>query len=197
MKTKSKKIIVMLSLTALMAFGFAMNTEVSASESRANAWSGVNSIRELIQASDNMRATFPYRFPYAPMSDFTPNPTNFLVTFNGWLGNVENLEINLLDADLKIIVRSGRSASVQSSDWSTAISRQGSLGGVSTLYIWDNDVSEGIVTLFIPIRAEWFFQQANIHLENGNLTIISDYPLEEFLAEDLNINVVNGSVIGM
>jgi len=110
-------------------------TKVSAAEPETNTRNSEApfNFNALRQASNEMRATFSYKFHYASISDFTPSPTNFLVTFNGWLGNAESLEINLLNADLKIIIHNDSSAFVQSSDWSTALFRHSPLHGISTI----------------------------------------------------------------
>jgi DUF4097 and DUF4098 domain-containing protein YvlB len=61
------------------------------------------------------------------------------------------------------------------------------------VFIWDNNQShESAITLFIPYGIGQVFDNANIHLENGNLEMDED--VKEFLAENLDINVVNGDI---
>jgi len=155
----------------------------------------------LRQAGDVMRAIFPQRFPNAPITGFND------VNFNGsWDTIGGNLEINLLNADLRIVLvdegvlgRNRQTSSpndyrrvfVESSDWSTAF-RSGN-SAQRGVYIWDNDNASGeTVTLFIPTGAGQVFSQANIHLQNGN--VIINEIARGLLAESVNINVVNGDV---
>ena len=71
-----------------------------------------------------------------------------------------------------------------------------------TAYIRNNtQLPEGFgyyeeATLFIVASGEmdWVFQQANIHLENGNIWYTPTH-INEFLAEHLNVNLPQGSVL--
>ena len=153
---------------------------------------------ELRQAGNTMRETFPHRFPYS-----NANSDIISINFNGgWDSRVADLEIYLLNANLKIVPldmdrtfwgfhrpNTPTSVVVESSDFTTAHT----LIGANRVYIWDNfSAYDGLVTLHVPLNAGWVFESANIHLENGDLIIIADYPIEDFLAESLNVAVVNG-----
>ena len=155
---------------------------------------------ELRQAGNTMRETFPYRFPYSDA-----NADIFSVSFNGgWDTRVANLEINLQNADLRIVpLEANRTfwgfhrpntpyaVVVESRDLTTAYSQIRGSG----VFIWDSFTAyDGVVTLHVPLNIGWVFESASIHLENGNLEIDED--VKELLAESLNIDVVNGYVIG-
>ena len=210
---KGKKFIAIALLTAVMAFGAV--TAVSASTNVLATMPSVVTTTEapfdfegLRRAGDEMRATFPYRFPDVPVSRFND------VNFNGsWDTIGGNLEINLQNANLRIIFRNDeimesnrrnsspndyRRVFAESSDWSTAYSLRRLRSGGSVergVFVWDSNESRGaVITLFIPYGAGQVFGNVNIHLENGNLEIDED--VKEFLAENLNISVVNGDING-
>jgi beta-lactamase regulating signal transducer with metallopeptidase domain len=49
------------------------------------------------------------------------------------------------------------------------------------------------LTIGVSTDLGWTFERVNIHLENGNLRYL-DVPVEDFLAKDLNINLVRGVI---
>ena len=147
--------------------------------------------------SEIMLVSFPQRFPNVNI------PSNSrIINFNGgWSNGISNLEVNLLNADLRIIPleegmifwgfhrpNTPRSVVVEGNNRTTAhILHRG------TAYIWDNEVAyDGLVTIHIPLNAGWIFDNANIHLENGHLEI--DESAKGFLAENLNISIGSENV---
>jgi hypothetical protein len=208
---KKRKFIVAVSLALVMAFSVVMaysfntSTEVSAAQPSTREtsfdWGAFQ------QAAIEMRAVFPYRFPDGNIEDF-----DFGINFSGsFVRTNENLEINLLNANLRIVTWTEEMAEVltrnanivsptehrrffvENSDRSTAYTLATADCGRRTVYIWDNDVAyDALVTLYIPPFDGWLFEQANIHLENGHLEM--DESIKEFLAENLNISIGSGRI---
>ncbi|MCL2753158.1 MAG: hypothetical protein FWE44_03305 [Defluviitaleaceae bacterium] len=216
MKANKRNFVIITPLALIMIFGvfmvcgFGIATEVAAAESRnsTNNTQASFDFDALRQSGNEMRATFPCRFPNVSASNFID------VNFNGsWDSVVGNLEINLLNANLRIefhtdeilernrwnsSLNDHRRVFIESSGWSTAYSMHTFGSGSSrnrNIYVWDNNSAyDALVTIHVPLYDNWLFEQVNIHLENGSLEI--DESIKEFLTENLNITVVNGSING-
>ena len=217
---KKRKFIVAVSLALVMTFGVVMgysfntSTEVSAAQPSTREtpfdWGAFR------QEINNLQSIFSYRFPNGDISDF-----DFGINFNGSFNRAnENLEINLLNASLRIVSRTDeldeillrrsplvtlpytndrRIFTESNITWSIAHALATSSHGsstVRTVYFWDNDASyNAIVTIYVPIYDGWLFEQANINLENGSLEM--DESIKEFLAKNLNISIGNEDISGV
>ncbi|MCL2223482.1 MAG: M56 family metallopeptidase [Defluviitaleaceae bacterium] len=53
---------------------------------------------------------------------------------------------------------------------------------------------ESILSIVVSGESDWVFEQANIHLENGDIWYIHAH-INEFLAENLNVSLPQGSVL--
>ena len=154
---------------------------------------------ELNRDSGIMLDSFPRRFPNADI------PRNArIINFNGgWSNGISNLEVNLLNADLRIVPleegmvfwgfhrpNTPRSVVVEGNDRTTAhILHRG------VAYIWDNEVAyDGLVTIHIPLNVGWIFDNANIHVEHGNIEI--DSAVLDYFAENISVGGGRIDIIG-